>query len=72
MNDIDDGLPAKAWSAMTVEERDAAFLTLSTVVKLMVDRMIDDVNEELVARGCPLRLRGSLSVKWEDEGSAIT
>jgi hypothetical protein len=70
MDDIDDRLPAKPWSEMSVAERKEAFTTLSQVLMDSVRVMMDDINDELAGRGCPLRVAGSLSIRWEDEGAS--
>ena len=65
MSDMDESLPPKRWSQMTPEEQGAACDQLTDVIMKGVQQLRDDINAELAARGCPLRLCGSLSIRWE-------
>jgi hypothetical protein len=57
----------KPWPEMSPSERSAAVDMLTQVVMDGVRGMLDDLNAELADEGYPLRLRGSLSVRWEKQ-----
>jgi len=66
MSDMHDNLPPKLWSEMDLAERQAAHGQLLGAFELAFQRMLDDINRELIARGCPLQARGNVTVAWEE------
>ena len=67
MSDLVDGLPAKAWPDMTQAEREAAHSMLIVAFEEAFERMLDDINQELGERHCPLRARGHVTIAWEEK-----
>jgi len=67
MDDLDESLPPKPWLEMTKAEQLAAYEQLGRVLSASVQTLCEDVNAELAERQCPLRVRGSLSIRWEED-----